>query len=107
MAAAATGKAPSKGEILRGVADQTGLSRKQVGAVFDSLAEHIRSALGKKGPGTFTVPGLMRINVITKPATKARMGINPFTKQEVMFKAKPARKVVKIRALKSLKEMAK
>ena len=47
MAAAATGKAPSKGEILRGVAEQTGLSRKQVSAVFDSLSEHIRSALGK------------------------------------------------------------
>ena len=101
------GKAPSKGEILSRAAEQTGLSRKEVSAVFESLSAQIEASLGKKGPGTFTVPGLMRINVINKPATKARMGINPFTKQEVMFKAKPARRVVKVRPLKNLKEMAK
>ena len=105
--AASNGKAPTKGEILTSVATETGLSRKQVSAVLDSLTEQIKKSLGKKGPGTFTVPGLMRINVIQKPATKARKGINPFTKLEVMFKAKPARKVVKVRPLKSLKEMVK
>src|SRR5215208_6999702 len=99
-------KAPSKGEVLRQAAEETGLNRKQVTAVFDSLAGQIKNALGKKGPGTFTVPGLMRINVIQKPATKARKGINPFTGQETMFKAKPARRVVKVRPLKNLKEMA-
>ena len=101
------GKAPSKGEILRTAAEESGLSRKQVALVFDSLSGQIESALSKKGPGMFIVPGLMKINVIHKPATKARKGINPFTKQEQMFKAKPARKVVKVRPLKSLKEMAK
>ena len=101
-----SGKAPTKGEIVTAAAEQTGLSRKQVSAVFESLATQIASAVGKKGPGTFTVPGLMRINVIQKPAVKARKGINPFTKQEQMFKAKPARKVIKVRPLKSLKEMA-
>ncbi|HEY8747438.1 MAG TPA: HU family DNA-binding protein [Tepidisphaeraceae bacterium] len=105
--AATTGKAPGKGEILSTAAEAAGLSRKEVSAVFDSLGEQIRNALGKKGAGTFTVPGLMRINVINKPATKARKGINPFTKEEQMFKAKPARKVVKVRPLKNLKEMAK
>ncbi len=105
--AAAGGKAPSKGEILRAVAEETGLNRKQVSAVFDSLSGQIKNALGKKGAGTFTVPGLMRINVINKPATKARKGINPFTKQETIFKAKPARKVIKVRPLKALKDMAK
>jgi nucleoid DNA-binding protein len=105
--AASTGKAPSKGEILGTAAEQTGLSRKQVGAVLESLAGQIKNALGKKGPGTFTVPGLMRINVKNIPAKKARKGINPFTKQEQMFQAKPASKRVKIRPLKSLKEMAK
>jgi nucleoid DNA-binding protein len=104
---AATGKAPSKGQIITTAAEQAGLSRKQAAAVLDSIGEQIKAALGKKGPGTFTVPGLMRINVITKPATKARKGINPFTKLEQMFKAKPARKVVKVRPLKGLKEMAK
>ena len=100
-------KAPSKGEILGTAAEQTGLSRKDVAAVFESLSGQINTALGKKGPGAFVVPGLMKIIVISKPATKARKGINPFTKEEQMFKAKPARKVVKVRPLKNLKEMAK
>lgn len=104
--AATNGKPPTKGEILRTTAEETGLSRKQVSAVLDSLSEQIKKNVGKKGPGTFTVPGLLRINVINKPATKARMGINPFTRQETMFKAKPARRVIKVRPLKSLKEMA-
>ena len=105
--AATNGKAPSKGEILTSIAEETGLSRKQVAAVFDSIGAQIAKNLGKKGPGMFVFPGLMKINVIQKPATKARKGINPFTKMEQIFKAKPARKVVKIRPLKSLKEMAK
>ncbi|MDB5301521.1 MAG: putative DNA-binding protein [Phycisphaerales bacterium] len=106
-AATASGKAPSKGEILTTAAEQTGLTRKQVASVLESLSGQIKAALSKKGAGTFTVPGLMRINVIQKPATKARTGINPFTKMEQVFKAKPARKVVKVRPLKGLKEFAK
>jgi nucleoid DNA-binding protein len=104
---AAAGKAPSKGQILATAAEEAGLSRKQVSAVFESLANQIKQAVGKKGAGTFTVPGLMRINVIKKPAVPARKGINPFTKQEQMFKAKPARKVIKVRPLKALKDFAK
>ena len=100
-------KAATKSEILTNIATATELSRKQVSSVFDALSEQIKSAVGKKGPGIFAVPGLMKVIVVTKPATKARMGINPFTKLEQMFKAKPARKVIKIRALKALKEMAK
>jgi nucleoid DNA-binding protein len=102
-----SGKAATKSEILTNIATATELSRKQVASVFDALGEQIKAAVGKKGPGIFAVPGLMKVIVVTKPATKARMGINPFTKQEQMFKAKPARKVIKIRALKALKEMAK
>ena len=65
----------------------------------------IKKDLGKKGPGIFTVPGLMKIKVVRKPATKARKGINPFTGEEMMFKAKPSRNVVKVLALKGLKDM--
>ncbi len=100
-------KAATKTEILTNIATKTELSRKQVSAVFEALSGEISAAVGKKGPGVFAVPGLMKIIVIQKPATKARKGINPFTKEEVMFKAKPARKVIKIRPLKSLKDMAK
>jgi len=104
---ASTAKAATKSEILANIAESTQLSRKQVSSVFESLSEQIKFAVGKKGPGIFAVPGLMKITVINKPATKARKGINPFTKEEVMFKAKPARKVIKVRPLKALKDFAK
>ena len=105
--AATAAKAPSKSEILAGIAEETQLSRKQVASVFDALSGQIKNALGKKGPGLFVVPGLMKVMMIQKPAVKARKGINPFTKEEVMFKAKPARRVVKVRPLKALKDMVK
>lgn len=103
----ASAKSATKSEIMTNIAKATELSRKQVSSVFDALSEQIKFAVGKKGPGIFAVPGLMKIIVIHKPATKARMGINPFTKQEQMFKAKPARKVIKVRPLKALKDFAK
>jgi nucleoid DNA-binding protein len=78
-----------------------------VSAVFEALAGEIKNALGKKGPGQFVVPGLMKLTLVVKPATKARKGINPFTKEETVFKAKPARRVVKVRPLKNLKDMVK
>lgn len=101
----AASKVRSKSEMLNAIAESTQLSRKQVSAVFDSLSEVIRNDLGKKGPQLVTVPGLMKISVVRKPATKERKGINPFTGEETTFKAKPARNVVKIRALKGLKAM--
>jgi nucleoid DNA-binding protein len=103
----AKGKAATKSEILKNIAGATELSRKQVASVFDGLACQIKCAVGKKGPGIFAVPGLMKIIVVNKPAVAAHKGINPFTKMEQMFAAKPARRVVKIRALKALKDMAK
>ena len=72
--------------------------------VFDSLTNLIQRDL-KKGPGVYTVPGLMKIKVVRKPATRARKGVNPFTGEEMMFKAKPARNIVKVLALKGLKDM--
>ena len=105
--AATAAKGPTKSEILARISEQTELPRKQVSAVFEALSGEIKNALGKKGSGTFVVPGLMKLSLVVKPATKARKGINPFTKQETMFKAKPARKVIKVRPLKALKDMAK
>ncbi len=100
-------KAPTKSEILSAISAETELSRKQVASVLEAMSGLIGKNVGKKGPGLFVVPGLMKITVINKPATKARKGINPFTKEEVMFKAKPARRVIKVRPLKALKDMAK
>ncbi len=104
--AKAAKKAPTKTEVFGAIAEETELSKKQVSAVFDSLAEQIKKALGRNGAKQFTIPGLCKIVVQSKPATKARKGINPFTGEETMFKAKPARNVVKVRPLKNLKDMA-
>jgi|SRR5580698_5659314 nucleoid DNA-binding protein len=100
-------KPMSKSDVLNSLAQDTELSRKQVAGVLDALSALIARNVGKKGPGVFAVPGLMKITVQHKPATKPRKGINPFTGQEMMFKAKPARNVVRIRPLKSLKDMVK
>lgn len=98
------GKTRTKSQVLASISDNTGLSKKEVSSLFETLGELIGHDL-KKGPGTFTVPGLMKVTVVRKPATKARKGTNPFTGEEMTFKAKPARNVVKVRALKALKDM--
>jgi nucleoid DNA-binding protein len=104
--AGASKKAPTKSEIYTNIAEDTGLTKKDVSAVFDSLAGQIKKNLGGRGgSGLFTLPGLLKMRVVKKPATKARKGINPFTKEEMMFKAKPASKTVKVAALKGLKDM--
>ena len=104
-AAKAPAKVMTKSEVISGIADSTDLTKKQVSSVFDTMSAQIKKNLGRSGPGAYTVPGLMKIIVVRKPATKARKGINPFTGEETMFKAKPARNVVKIRPLKNLKDM--
>jgi nucleoid DNA-binding protein len=103
--AEAAAKPMTKSEIVSGISESTGVSKKDVNAVFDAMAAQMKKGLGGRGPGAYTVPGLMKVMVVRKPAVKARKGINPFTKEETMFKARPARNVVKIRALKSLKDM--
>ncbi len=100
---AAAAKPPTKSEVFTHISEDTGLTKKEVGAVFESLEKIIKKSL--KGPGLFNVPGLMKVKVVKKPATKARKGINPFTGEEMMFKAKPARKAVKVLPLKGLKDM--
>jgi nucleoid DNA-binding protein len=99
-------KAPmTKSVILNEIAVNTGLAKKQVSSVIDELAILIERHIKKRAPGQFTLPGLMKIEVKRRPATKARKGINPFTKEETIFKAKPAHRVVKIRPLKGMKDM--
>ncbi|MGA0844937.1 MAG: HU family DNA-binding protein [Luteolibacter sp.] len=96
----------SKTQIVDAIASDTELTRKQVSAVLESLSDVIESHVKKNAVGEFVLPGLLKINTVRKPAVKARKGINPFTKEEVMFKAKPATTVVKVRPLKKLKDMA-
>lgn len=101
----AVNKAFTKSEILSNIASLTDLAQKEVGSVVAALHQIIEGHVKKGGPGVFILPGLLKVQVINKPATKARKGINPFTGEETVFKAKPARKVVKVKALKRLKEM--
>jgi len=103
--AASSKKPPTKSEILTSIADKTDLSRQEVQSVLTALEELIEKNLRTK-VGMFSVPGLMKIKVVKKPATKERKGPNPFNRDEIItFKAKPARKVVKVLALKGLKDM--
>jgi nucleoid DNA-binding protein len=95
----------TKYAIMNEVAGNVGLTRKQVALVFDELGILIERHIKKRSPRQFTLPGLLKIEVKRKPKTKARKGINPFTGEPMMFKAKPARNVVKVRPLKKLKDM--
>lgn len=106
MATAST-KPLSKSEVLNSLAESTGLARKEVASVLDALSALIGKNVGKKGPGAFVMPGLLKIQVIQKKATPAGTRPNPFKPGEMMkVAAKPARRVIKIRPLKSLKDMA-
>ena len=97
----------SKTKLLSEIAESTGLTRKDVGAVMDEMSSIISRHLRKRGgAGQFTMPGLLKVKTVRKPATKARKGVNPFTGEQTTFKAKPARTIVKVQPLKALKDMA-
>jgi len=96
----------TKSQIVASLAESTDLTKKQVNAVMDEYEILIERSIKKRSVGEFTIPGMMKVTTVKKPARKARKGINPFTGEETMFKAKPASIAVKIRPLKKLKEFA-
>lgn len=98
----------TKSQLYLHIAEDTGLARKDVVKVFESLGDVIEGHIMNRGAGEFKIPGLMKIKLNKKPATKARKNVpNPFRPGEFMdVKAKPARKIVKVLALKALKDMA-
>jgi nucleoid DNA-binding protein len=98
-------KPMTKTEIIAALAETSHLEKRQVASLLDDLAALIGKNLGDGGPGTFTIPGMMKLTAVHKPATPEREGINPFTKEPTVFAAKPASKNVKIRPLKALKDM--
>jgi len=95
----------TKSQLLTTLSEETGLTKKECSLVLDELSNAIHRHLKKRGAGTFTLPGMFKIKTQRKPATKARKGTNPFTGEETMFKAKPARTIVKVQPLKALKDM--
>jgi len=95
--------APTKSQVVSAVAAKADLSKKQVSSVLEALGDQMKKAL--RGVGVFTLPGVCKMRVVKKAATKAREGVNPFTGEKMQIKAKPASKKVRIRALKNLNEM--
>ena len=95
----------TKAQLISAIADESGLTRKQVADVLTALGGQIQRHVRKRGPGTFTLPGLLKIRTVRKPARRARSGTNPFTGEETTFAAKPAHTVVKVQPLKGLKDM--
>ncbi len=100
-------KPATKTEVFAALSEKTQLTKKQIGVVLDELSNFIKGQLGKKGPGLFVLPGLLKIKRHLKPKQAERQGRNPKTGEPMTIKAKPARTVVKVLALKNLKEMVK
>lgn len=96
------GKRMTKSEFVAAVAKASGLEKKQAVAALTAVNSVVSHQL--KSAGEVILPGLLKLVVVKKPATKAHPGINPFTKQPTIFKAKPARKIVKARPVKALKD---
>jgi nucleoid DNA-binding protein len=96
----------TKSQILASISDSTGLTKKQVGSVMGELEALMERSIKKRAVGEFTLPGLLKVTTVKKPAKKARKGINPFTGEQTVFKAKPASIAVKVRPLKKMKEFA-
>ena len=98
------GKRLTKAQVVAELANASDLDKKSVARVFESLQDLIRKQLSTRGPGEFVVPGLVKLRVVKKPATKERAGINPFTKEPTVFKARPARKIIRARPVKAAKD---
>jgi nucleoid DNA-binding protein len=99
------GKRLTKSQVVSELAEMTELDKKSINKVFDGLTEIIKKQLGSRGPGEFVIPGLLKLRAVKKPATKDRPGINPFTKQPITIKGKPASKKIRASALKALKDL--
>jgi len=96
----------TKSGLVAHLAEATGVLGKDVRAVLASLEGAVVASIQKKGAGSFTLPGLLKITAVSVPAKPKRKGINPFTKEEQWFAAKPATTKVKVRPLKKLKDAA-
>jgi len=96
----------NKSGLVAYLADSSGVSPKEVRSVMAALEGSVTASIGKKGAGSFVLPGLLKITAVKMPAKPKRKGINPFTKEEQWFAAKPASVKVKVRPLKKLKDAA-
>jgi nucleoid DNA-binding protein len=96
----------NKTALVAHLSQTSGVEPKGVKAVMAALEGTVLASVNKKGAGAFVLPGLLKVTAVSVPAKKARKGINPFTKEETVFKAKPATVKLKVRPLKKLKDAA-
>jgi nucleoid DNA-binding protein len=94
----------TKTQFVITLAEQSGLDNKQAASALDTINAIVAQQLGKQGPGEVLIPGLLKLNVVDKPATPQHQGINPFTREPMTYKARAAQKVIRVRPLKSLKD---
>lgn len=94
----------TKAQITAALADSTGLDKKAVASVLDALAALVGKQLGSEGPGEITIPGLVKLKAKATPATADRPGVNPFTKEPMTIKGKPASRKVRVAPVKALKD---
>ena len=97
-------KSMSKSQFVTALSEKSGLTKKQAASVLDTINAIVAGQLGKRGPGEVIIPGLLKLYVVDKPATRQHEGINPFTREPMIYKAKAASKVIKVRPLKALKD---
>jgi nucleoid DNA-binding protein len=97
-------KRMTKSQFVTALSKKSGLNKKQTESVLDAMNAVVAQQLGKRGPGEVLIPGLLKLYVVNKPATPQHKGVNPFTKVPMIYKAKPASKVIKVKALKPLKD---
>lgn len=97
----------TKQKLFQHLAKKTGLSKKNINSVFDELLNTIHDHIKDNGPGKFTLPGLFKLTTKFIPEQEEKIGVNPFTKKEMIFKYRPATKKIKIKALKNLKNLIK
>jgi DNA-binding protein HU-beta len=95
----------TKAQVIAELAGVTALDKKTVNKFFEALTDMAKKQLGPKGPGEFVLPGLVKLKAVKKAATKDRQGINPFTKEPMLIKGKPASKKIRATAIKALKDM--
>ncbi|RJP51013.1 MAG: hypothetical protein C4583_09470 [Anaerolineaceae bacterium] len=99
-----TEKRMSKSQFVTILAEKSGLNKNQATSALDTINAMVAEQLGKGGPGEVLIPGLLRLKVVDKPATPQHEGVNPFTKEPMIYKAKPAHKVIRVMILKTLKD---
>ena len=99
-----TNKRMSKTQFVTTLAEKSGLTKKQASSALDTINAMVAQQLGKRGPGEVLIPGLLKLMIVDKPATPQHEGVNPFTREPMTYKAKAARKVIKVRPLQALKD---